>query len=692
MSNPLMGLQHGKPSSATAPSISSNGAVIVGLYGLSGCGKTTMLEQLKLFLGEEHFTFYEGSAFIGKLMPNGLEAFKQLPGEEKTLWREHAIKMIQMECVQNGKVGVVTGHFTFWSEDQQEATSPVWTKEESNAYTHVIYLDIPPIDIYQRRQKDNIKGTRTREDVSVEQLQDWQLAEKSKLFQLCRGHGILFAALPNPDSTRVSQLLEDFRCHNEVYNLIHAKGLLDAVVAPYQKQVKIMLVMDADRTLAAEDTGELFWKSKGKAETLREMFGSSLQYSYIAFRQATLLYEHAATDQEFGALCQEVAKKVAMYPAMLDLLKRAANETHVGVVIFTCGLRGVWEEVLKREGFRDTVKVVGGGRIANGLVITPSVKGALITHLRDIHSLYVWAFGDSPMDLEMLGNANKAVVVVGDEQTRSKTMDEHLSIAIETGGLRAQQALMSGYAKPRLDTVKLPLCHLMDKWILKETIFIQRTTPEVLQMTDKKAAKLLATSMRNADVAGPALREAHARAGNYLAIEYLTDLVGLEEISITHVLGQRETGYRLRGEKTTTIVALMRGGEPMASGVSAALPLAMLVHANNPEDVKDHHLEIRGEKRSTIILVDSVVNTGKTVLQFVKHIRKFDAAIRIIVVAGVVQADFVSGKRFAEEEARKLDFTLVTLRVSKTKFTGSGNYDTGNRLFNTTHLEKKEKE
>jgi uracil phosphoribosyltransferase len=84
--------------------------------------------------------------------------------------------------------------------------------------------------------------------------------------------------------------------------------------------------------------------------------------------------------------------------------------------------------------------------------------------------------------------------------------------------------------------------------------------------------------------------------------------------------------------------------------------------------------------------VDSVVNSGKTVLEFVQRIRNLDATIRIVVIAGVAQAQFVSGDGLAKALALHGKLTLIALRLSENKFTGSGTTDTGNRLFNKTHM------
>jgi hypothetical protein len=116
-------------------------------------------------------------------------------------------------------------------------------------------------------------------------------------------------------------------------------------------------------------------------------------------------------------------------------------------------------------------------------------------------------------------------------------------------------------------------------------------------------------------------------------------MIGVEEYPIPHVQGHQTSGYRLLHEQQTSIVALMRGGEAMALGVNEAFPLAMFVHASRPDDIMLHHLQ----GQLTVVLVDSVVNSGKTVVQFVQHVRNLHATIRIVVITGVAQAQSVSG-------------------------------------------------
>lgn len=82
--------------------------------------------------------------------------------------------------------------------------------------------------------------------------------------------------------------------------------------------------------------------------------------------------------------------------------------------------------------------------------------------MRDVHKTYVWAFGDSPLDLVMLCKADQSIVVVGEEDKRSKSMDTQLTSAIKSGCLFANQALLPSHALPRMNSDDLPLIQLTD--------------------------------------------------------------------------------------------------------------------------------------------------------------------------------------------------------------------------------------
>lgn len=166
--------------------------------------------------------------------------------------------------------------------------------------------------------------------LSVAHLHKWQEAEKAQLRHHCRHHEILFSPISPSDSTVLSKvltLLRDFRHHTEENNRSSAENKLDEAISVHKGELETVLVMDADKTLSAAATGALFWeklfssRSWGNEESpLKTLFSGPLGYSYTAFRQPILLYEETVNDQEFDALCQDVASAVAMHPEFVSLL------------------------------------------------------------------------------------------------------------------------------------------------------------------------------------------------------------------------------------------------------------------------------------------------------------------------------------------------------------------------------------
>ncbi|KAL8655506.1 MAG: hypothetical protein Q9226_003017 [Calogaya cf. arnoldii] len=658
---------------------------VVGIYGVSGCGKTFLLDQLKQTMDLDRFSFHDGSEMIAGLTPGGLESFQGMSKEDQLMYRQRAIDEIGAHSFDSQKVGVVAGHAMLWSEVEGKAL-PIYTQNDLDVFTHILYLDVPSDVVAKRRLDDTRKD---RPILTAAQLDDWKNQEKNLLRGLSRNHGILFSTLQHPiQMDKMAAMLNNFKTYSEGLNRSLAQDELD-------KGMKIggsiVLAMDADRTLAAEDTGSLFWTAASKkwpsvaADTLKTLFSGPLRYSHTAFRQAALLYEEITNDQDFEEICRDVASQVSMYPEIISFLHFMAEHGNVDIVVITSGLGLVWKNVLETQGLSKAVTIIGGGRIKNSFVVTAAVKAQLVGYLRVTHSRYIWAFGDSPLDLPMLNKADRAVVVVGEKLTRSKSMDAELKVAINDHGLEPVQVVLPDTALPRHVTHRITLT---DSGSISDILGDRRlvTQPRVVHATDTSATKLLATRMRNASLAGPELREAHRRVGHHLATGYVADIIGLEQRPIQHVLGSETRGYQLQHEKKTTIVALMRGGEPMAFGVNDAFPHAMLVHAKDPGHVKTHHLA----GQLTLILVDSVINTGKAIVDFIGYIRNnVHATIHIVVVAGVVQAKCVTGPdggTLVQQLASFARVHIVALRISETSFVGSGQTDTGNRLFNTTHL------
>jgi uracil phosphoribosyltransferase/adenylate kinase/phosphoserine phosphatase len=670
---------------------------MIGLYGISGSGKSYLLKQLKNDnnFAHKHFTFYDGSLLLEEVVYGGLDAFKKMNDEHQHSAREQALSHAVNECQANAKTGVVAGHYMFWASEDKNNPKRVGTETDWTTYTHIIYLMVDPEIVSTRRTQDKTRG---RGNVSAEHLRKWQEAEMKELRSICRDRGILFTTITETLTTvtgrigeRLAMLLSNFQGHDEAANTVAVEQAIDTAIAN-QDGLKTILLLDADKTLAPQDTGLLFWKETdllggSTGCPLTEVFKKG--YSYASFRQAMLLYEEKADD--FDAICGKVAAKVKMHPQMIEMLKRVGTTPHVDALIVTCGLRRVWELVLEHNDLT-YIKVIGGGRISDGYVVTGHLKGAVVDHLH-MKKLRVLAFGDSPLDMAMLHKADEAYIVVGDQATRSSSMDNELAKAINNtnGTLSALQILLPPTASPRLTLETLPKATLDSAEL--NLIFHDHSNPSTrfIHATTKPSAKLLTTPTRDATKQSYSLRKAHSRIGYYLATEYLSAITGLEETRIPHVQGGHTDGHRFRHEKATLIIPLMRGGEPMAFGVSKALPRAAFAHAKTFADVDKKIFE----GKRTVVLVDSVINTGKSIVEFVLPLRERYPGVRVVVVAGVVQEDAVVVKKgdgkgetgFAEMLRDDKELWVVALRKSANRYKGKGGTDTGHRLFNTTMLD-----
>lgn len=231
--------------------------VIIGLYGITGSGKTFWLDKIKTALGNDNFAFYDGSDIIAAVTPGGLEAFQNLTEEAKNSYRECAIARIKQECCNIRKTAIVAGHLMFWPEEDHAGKS-VYTPSDLDTYTHILYLDVPAEVIAEYRFHG---AKRSRPSTSISHLAKWQTFVIGELRHLCRHHNILFTlvSLPLASVSKLGCIVRDFRTHSEGYNKNLAEQRMGEILADSDR-LETVIVLDADKTLAQEDSGVLFWE------------------------------------------------------------------------------------------------------------------------------------------------------------------------------------------------------------------------------------------------------------------------------------------------------------------------------------------------------------------------------------------------------------------------------------------------
>ena len=164
---------------------------------------------------------------------------------------------------------------------------------------------------------------------------------------------------------------------------------------------KYCLLVDADRTLAPEDTGRLVTSTFGLAEAIRagfELHG----YSPLGFATMSSIVSEIPV-QSYLDECLRVAEGVALYQVWCSIFDALA--AHVPVLVVTAGLPQVWRSVLDRHGYREIAVVGGCHRNLDDSLVTSESK-ALIVSLLQRAGWKVVAAGDSRIDLPMLIEAD----------------------------------------------------------------------------------------------------------------------------------------------------------------------------------------------------------------------------------------------------------------------------------------------
>ncbi|MCP4871989.1 MAG: hypothetical protein GY898_25065 [Proteobacteria bacterium] len=172
-----------------------------------------------------------------------------------------------------------------------------------------------------------------------------------------------------------------------------------------------IFLVDADRTLCAEDTSRGFLSRAGGDPMAVKARFKELGYCFESFRF------HAQAHVELGSavfaeLAPQVASEVVLHPGAVDFLAAAADRAAVFVV--TSGIPRIWRSLLEQHGL-GAVPVIGGIDPGAPFVFGRAEKGWAARAFQAGARTLV-GVGDSDVDTEMLSTADHAVVVVNHRQ------------------------------------------------------------------------------------------------------------------------------------------------------------------------------------------------------------------------------------------------------------------------------------
>lgn len=641
---PLLDVPPGKPK-------------IVGLFGLAGAGTEFLLEQLKKEIGEDDFAFYDGSNALAVLCPGGLMAYNELDFAGRRRYRDMTIGAFEKECMRKDVMGVVVRHLALWNEYHDCFSSmPI---VEIKAHTHILYLELP-LASYSKHWKTIFPYGQAEEE-SVRQWESWQQSEISYLRRLCRKKEITFTVLtPHlSELPKVSSLLRDFRVLTEEQNRAFAEGqLLEIMKLPFADSVETVLLFDADGTLTPQDSEELLWDHIPghllppgvEYPPSKETF-SQFRSTYNDYLQAALLHEEMWDDPSYKAVCQKVADSIQLYPDMWALLRRAVETPHVLPIILTGGPRKVWKQVMRNIGVFDVVGVIGGGRHTDRALMTPDVKGWLVTVLQEQCHADVWAFGSGLVDLIMLMKADHSVVITDQETWVTR---EDVPVWQES----LQQACPDGYEV--ILSIHSPVYLQYPIYEMRqfgrnvaEKIFARRI--QISYLTRDRPSEILSSFVSEDSSTYLVWKTTQHETGSFLADKFLKRIIGKRD-SLT------DDDPLFSGN--VTILAATPGSMPMASGVHREFVGTQFL---TPEALTTPSRQRNRILKATrvLVLVKSVIITEDFLMGLLhKHGAWIDSLMKIVIVAGTIFAPVLANTLLARIFGQIPHASFVTLHCA----------------------------
>ncbi|KAF4439793.1 uracil phosphoribosyltransferase [Fusarium acutatum] len=187
------------------------------------------------------------------------------------------------------------------TDREDRAPCVVHTTEDLEAFTQIVYLGPNALVLlfqvmnYTQKKKFDMTGLKA-EDWAL-----WQKLDIETLRDLCRQHKFLFTTVQNPTLENALPPVQHFReLAPTGANLAQVKKRLDEIIAQHDsKELQTFFVFDGDRTLSAEDRGQILMDELGrydmglKNSAMRDLFSGPTGYSDEAFHQATLTLEEA---------------------------------------------------------------------------------------------------------------------------------------------------------------------------------------------------------------------------------------------------------------------------------------------------------------------------------------------------------------------------------------------------------------
>jgi len=374
----------------------------VAVYGISKSGKDYLLEHLvKLLNGIA--IHVKGSQSLRAISEKSYGiSFHSLTSDQQNHVRSLFIEELK-NYEKQYRVVFVDGHYSFPSSGNEFKIA--FTESDMLAYDVFFYLNRTA-----NRIKLNAETTPTHQYYSVlideEKTIAWMEFDRNGLKMECNKTGIDLIVLDDNFDENIAFLVD----YIENYYEYSSKSILDKIMtslAPKITSSKTVILVDCDKTISVNDiTVDYLNEGQLDINIVKTIFKGDFYSSYQFYR----FHKYLHTVSNLNHIVQMATQRIIPNNNLIDDMKQMPNETYI--VGITTGIADAWADWNQSNPLFDFLigKCVCKSISDLNIFVTPSIKEQLAKELRKL-GYFVIAIGDSIIDMGMIQNADKGILV-----------------------------------------------------------------------------------------------------------------------------------------------------------------------------------------------------------------------------------------------------------------------------------------
>lgn len=553
----------------------------IAIYGVSRSGKDFFINDLiDVLKRDKNISLHHvsGSTVLNKLsLKRYKREFKTLSELEKNKIRIEFIERLNEIEKQYGSI-VVDGHYAFYNNDM--TFRKAFTEYDLNCYDYFFYLDTDSKDIVNRMRLTERENNNifTEEDIIK-----WKNYEVENMTDELLTIDKELHVIKYTDNTAIDYVLGVLS--GEFDSIAKSKNMLKNINLESYGSV---ILVDCDKTLSYEDTTSILMKNKNIDESvLKNIYKCDRYTNYQALEAKKYCFDkgvYSMNDNVIISDNQVLNSRITINETLIEDLKTKSNTK---VIAITAGNNILWKNILVNTGL--DIEVLDAD-----FIMSKYVKYFVLKELQSMGK-YVIAIGDSMLDSLMLRFANKSYIIA------NKGLRDNIEKLL-VNNPRIHQLVYSKYQY--------------------ENVYTDNSIDSIRCLTNlnEESKANIAICKSDSGVEGRKLRKAHYDLGMSVAKLIKEDYPNDEFV----------------------VVIMMRSGLCFGQGIADYFDCPELFY--DESYTKKFETEFYGNfkyKDKIIILVDGVVNSGKSMKEITAKMVGYNTVIATNVISSKFNVDYI---------------------------------------------------